>query len=109
VPGASVSRTSSAADSPEKPRLSDAKGFQGAYKVPVLDTPVLRVIPITVGAPQMVELEDPIAIDAGAVARVKLTLIGFRANLPGNESLIRLHVIANDELHQSRLINLGVY
>jgi hypothetical protein len=88
---------------------SDLKGFAGSYKVPVLDTLTLSVSPITVGVAQMVDLKDPIAIKAGAVARVKLTLLGFRANLAGNESLIRLHATANDELHRSRLINMGVY
>jgi hypothetical protein len=88
---------------------SDLKGFPLAYKVPVLDTVALRVMPIKVGVSQMIELQDPIVIEAAAVARVRLTLMGFRANLPGNESLIRMHAIANDELHQSRLINMGVY
>jgi hypothetical protein len=88
---------------------SDLKGYRGAYKVPVLETLMLSVTPITAGVSQMIELQHPIAIEAGAVARLKLTLVGFRASLPGNESLIRMHAIANDELHQSRLINMGVY
>ena len=88
---------------------SELKGLPGVYKVPVLDTLALRVTPITVGVSQMIELQDPIVIEAAAVARLKITLLGFRASLPGNESLIRMLAIANDELHQSRLINLGVY
>ena len=88
---------------------SDLKGFPGVYKVRVLDSLVLRVTPIVVGVPQMIELQDPIAIEAGAVARAKLTLVGFRTNLAGNESLIRLHATANGELYRSRLINMGVY
>jgi len=87
---------------------SDLKGFPAAYKVPIVDTVVLRVSRITVGMPQMIDLADPIAIEAGSVVRLKLTLMGFRANLAGNESLVRLRAIANDELHLSRLINMGV-
>lgn len=51
---------------------------------------MLRVSPIAVGVPQTIEPLDPIAIEAGAVARAKLTLAGFRINLARNESLIRL-------------------
>jgi hypothetical protein len=70
---------------------------------------MLRVTPITVGASQMIDLQHPIAIGAGEVARIKLTLVRFRTNLVGNESLIRLRAIANGELYRSRLINMGVY
>lgn len=58
---------------------------------------------------QMTDVKDLIAIEAGAFAREKLTLEGFRANLVGNESLIRLRAIASGELYRSRLINMGVY
>ena len=38
---------------------SDLKGFPRAYNVPVLDTPVLRVTPITVAVPQWLSSKIP--------------------------------------------------
>jgi hypothetical protein len=88
---------------------SDLKGLSGVQKVKVIDGYALAVVPISVGVPQMLQLPDPIAIPSGHPVRIKLALVGFRPNLHGNESLVRLLVIADGLTHRSRLFNLGVY
>jgi hypothetical protein len=88
---------------------SDLKGLSQPYKILVADGYVLPCTAITVGEPQMLHLPNPVAIPAGQPLRIKLTLVGFRPNLAGNESLLRLLAIADVDTHRSRLINLGVY
>jgi hypothetical protein len=88
---------------------SDLKGLPHAYKVELLDGYVLNVSPIVPGDMQLLQLADPIALPAGAPARIQLTLAGFRANLPGNESLLRIIAIADGIVHRSRLFEFGVY
>lgn len=88
---------------------SELKGLSHTQKIGVIDGYVLRVEPIAIGIPQMIQLPDPIAVPASHPVRIRLTLAGFRRNLRGNESLARFLVAADGVVQRSRLINLGVY
>ena len=88
---------------------SDLKGLPQPYKIRLTGGYVLTCGAITVGVPQMIQLPDPIAVPAGQPVRIKLTLSEFRAHLCGNESLLRLLVIADGDILRSRMINMGVY
>jgi hypothetical protein len=88
---------------------SEFKGLSHTEKIGVVDGYVLRVEPIAIGIPQMIQLPDPIAVPASHPVRIRLTLAGFRRNLRGNESPVRILVATDGVVQRSRLINIGVY
>jgi hypothetical protein len=88
---------------------SDLKGVSGSYKVKRIGKHTLSVTKIVPGHPQMLSLPDPIAIQPLGTARISLRLQHFRQNLEGNECLLRLCVLANNEVRMSEQVYMGVY
>lgn len=88
---------------------ADLKGIPAAYKVTKVGDYAISVTSIVPHQPQMLELDDPIALPPAGTGRVSLRLSRFRQHLSGNECLLRLCVVANGEAWRSQLVYLGVY
>jgi len=85
------------------------KGLPVAYKVPVVDAYTLRVRTLMPGRSQIMSLPDPIAVPRHGTGRYKLCLKRFREAIRGNETLVRLCLVADTVEWKSRLIYMGVY
>lgn len=87
----------------------DLKGIPAAYKVTKVGSYVIRVTTIVPHQPQMLELDDPIALPPAGTGRISVRLSRFREHLSGNQCLLRLCAVANGETWSSQLVYLGVY
>lgn len=88
---------------------SALKGVPAAYKVTNVGDFAISVTSIVPHQPQMLELDDPIALPPAGTGRISLRLSHFREHLSGNECLLRLSAVANGEAWRSQLVYLGVY
>jgi hypothetical protein len=85
------------------------KGLSVAQKVPVHDVYILPLTKLVPGEPQVVRLEDPIAIPPlGGFFRFQLWLENFAAAV-ANESLVRIVTEFEGGLHRSGIVYLGRY